>query len=108
MSRDSHYKDAYPRHQKMMEEAAPECSRNASGAATLKHEITELGQEREALTKRIKACQDELDALCRHPTNKRMLRSWSTTDTLGKMDGGYDDTYCTVCGKRLQSLRTNR
>lgn len=107
MSTDTHYEDAYPRARKMMEEAAPECSRNAPGSATLKREIVALNEERAALTARIKEAQDELNEICRHPTKRRMLRSWGTTDTLGNMDGGYDDTYCTVCGQRLNSVRTN-
>ena len=107
MSTDSFYKDAYPCYQKMMEEAAPECTRNAPGAAALKREIIELNEKQAVLSSKIKKRQDELDGICRHPTKQRMLRSWSTTDTLGNMDGGYDDTYCTVCGKRLQSRRTD-
>lgn len=106
MSEDTHYKDAHPRSKALMEAAAPPCSRNAPGATTLKVEIVALHDRQTKIVAQTKKKQDKLNEICKHPTTKRMVRSWTTFDTLGNMDGGYDDVYCTVCGQQLDSQRT--
>lgn len=88
-----------------MEDVAPPCSRNAPGAGTLKVEIVALNERQAKLAAEIRKKQEKLNEICKHPTTKRMVRSWTTFDTLGNMDGGYDDVYCTVCGQKLDSRR---
>lgn len=89
-----------------MEAVAPPCSRNAPGATTLKVEIVALHERQTKLAAKTRKKQDKLNEICKHPTRTRMVRSWTTFDTLGSMDGGYDDVYCTVCGRKLDSRRT--
>lgn len=88
-----------------MEEAAPPCTRNAPGAKALKEEIEKLGEREKKLSQKIREKRKRLEKICLHPTKKRMVRSWGTTDTLGNFDGGYEDVYCTVCGQQLASNR---
>lgn len=88
-----------------MEDVVPPCSRNAPGAGALKVEIVALNERQAKLAAEIRKKQDKLNEVCKHPTTKRRVRSWTTFDTLGNMDGGYDDVYCTVCGQKLGSRR---